>query len=85
MDEAVSLKTKKLAEEEVNEEELRELERLSKETLENGILWREAKKELGAKRLKLLLALARIFLAVGADTGVLLLCGLFQVNSEQVC
>jgi hypothetical protein len=49
MDEAVSLKTKKLAEEEVSEEELRELERLSKETLENGIPWREAKKELGLK------------------------------------
>ncbi|WP_167912083.1 hypothetical protein [Thermococcus sp. 21S7] len=49
MDEAVSLKTKKLGEEEVSEEELRELERLSKETLENGIPWREAKKALGLK------------------------------------
>ncbi|MCD6372651.1 MAG: hypothetical protein J7L37_03785 [Thermococcus sp.] len=49
MDEGVSLKPKKLAEEEVSEEELRELERLSKETLENGIPWRGAKKELGLK------------------------------------
>jgi len=49
MDKAVSLKTKKLAEEEVSEEELKELERLSKKTLKNGIPWRGAKKELGLK------------------------------------
>ena len=41
------LKTKKLEAEEISEEELRELERLSKETLENGIPWEEAKRELG--------------------------------------
>ncbi|WP_169302027.1 hypothetical protein [Thermococcus gammatolerans] len=47
MSKEVHLKTKKLEEEEVGEVELRELERLSKETLEDGISWEEAKKELG--------------------------------------
>ena len=35
-----------LEEEEVSEEELEDLEKLSKETLENGIPWEEAKGEL---------------------------------------
>ncbi|WP_297512437.1 hypothetical protein [Thermococcus sp.] len=47
MSKEVHLKTKKLEEEEVGEVELKELERLSKETLEDGISWEEAKKELG--------------------------------------
>jgi len=49
MGRGIHLKTKKLEVEEIGEEELRELERLSKETLENGIPWEEAKKELGLK------------------------------------
>ncbi|WP_460127642.1 hypothetical protein [Thermococcus prieurii] len=47
MGRGIHLKTKKLEAEEVSEEELRELEKPSKETLENGIPWEEAKKELG--------------------------------------
>jgi len=46
-EELLKLKIQKLEEEEVSDEELIELDRLSKETLENGISWEEAKKELG--------------------------------------
>ncbi len=46
-EELLKLKMQEIEEEEVSEEELRELERLSKETLEDGISWEEAKKELG--------------------------------------
>jgi len=46
-EELLKLKVKELEEEEVSEEELEELEKLSKETLKNGIPWEEAKKELG--------------------------------------
>ncbi|WP_258084274.1 hypothetical protein [Thermococcus thermotolerans] len=46
-EELLKLKIQELEEEEVSEEELKELEKLSKETLENGVPWEEAKKELG--------------------------------------
>ncbi|WP_297497521.1 hypothetical protein [Thermococcus sp.] len=46
-EELLKLKIGGLGEEEVSEEELKELERLSKETLKNGIPWEEAKRELG--------------------------------------
>ncbi len=46
-EELLKLKIRELEEEEVSEEELKELERLSKETLKDGIPWEEAKKELG--------------------------------------
>ncbi|ASJ01105.1 hypothetical protein [Thermococcus gorgonarius] len=46
-EELLKLKIGELEEEEVSEEELEELERLSKETLKNGVPWEEAKKELG--------------------------------------
>jgi len=46
-EELLKLKMQEIEEEEVGEEELKELERLSKETLEDGISWEEAKKELG--------------------------------------
>jgi len=46
-EELLKLKIQEIEEEEVGEEELKELERLSKETLEDGISWEEAKKELG--------------------------------------
>ena len=45
-EELLKLKISELEEEDVDEEELRELEKLSKETLEKGIPWEEAKKEL---------------------------------------
>ena len=46
-EELLKLKIRELEEEEVSEEELKELERLSRETLKDGIPWEEAKKELG--------------------------------------
>ncbi|WP_297466821.1 hypothetical protein [Thermococcus sp.] len=46
-EELLKLKISELEEEDVDEEELRELEKLSKGTLEKGIPWEEAKKELG--------------------------------------
>ena len=46
-EELLKLKVMELEEEEVSEEELEDLEKLSKETLENGIPWEEAKEELG--------------------------------------
>ncbi|MDV3104246.1 hypothetical protein [Thermococcus waiotapuensis] len=45
-EELLKLKIGRLEEEEVSEEELEELERLSRETLKNGVPWEEAKKEL---------------------------------------
>ncbi|WP_048152255.1 hypothetical protein [Thermococcus cleftensis] len=45
--ELLKLKMEELDEEELGDEELEELENLSRETLENGIPWEEAKKELG--------------------------------------
>ncbi len=46
-EELPKLKMRELEEEEISEKELKELERLSKETFENGITWEDAKKELG--------------------------------------
>jgi hypothetical protein len=45
--ELLKLKIQELEEEEITNEELEELERLSKEARESGIPWEEAKKELG--------------------------------------
>ncbi|WP_167715034.1 MULTISPECIES: hypothetical protein [unclassified Thermococcus] len=45
--ELLKLKMEELDEEELGDEELEELENLSRETLEKGIPWEEAKKELG--------------------------------------
>jgi len=45
--ELLKLKIQELEEEETSNEELRELEKLSKETLKSGIPWEEARKELG--------------------------------------
>jgi len=45
--ELLKLKMEGLDEEELGDEELEELENLSRETLEKGIPWEEAKKELG--------------------------------------
>ncbi len=46
-EELLKLKVMELEEEEVSGEELEELEELSRETLEEGIPWEEAKNELG--------------------------------------
>ena len=46
-EELLKLKIQELEEEEVTDEELKELERLSKEARESGIPWEKAKKELG--------------------------------------
>ncbi|ASJ09351.1 hypothetical protein A3L11_08955 [Thermococcus siculi] len=46
-EELLKLKIRELEEEEVTNEELEELERLSKEARENGIPWEEAKKVVG--------------------------------------
>ena len=48
-EELLKLKMQEIEEEEVSEEELRELKRLSKETLEDGISWEEARNGLGLK------------------------------------
>ncbi|ASI99003.1 hypothetical protein [Thermococcus celer] len=46
-EELLKLKIQNLEEEELSEGELAELERLSRETMENGVPWEEAKKRLG--------------------------------------